>query len=208
MAGVSQEFETLLKAAARGESWAMTRLFDAVRPSLLRFVARRLDSRVAVRVESADVVQDVLLLASGRLVAFVERRPLPFAGWLRQIALERIACVHRSHIRSKKRTVRREVRTVCRDEDPFRNTIVNGAVSRETSTNTSVEAEEQRARLKQRLEQLPMRDQELLRLRFFERLEVRVVAEQLGITPGALRMRQVRALRHLRRLLADDGQTR
>jgi RNA polymerase sigma-70 factor (ECF subfamily) len=208
MAGPSQELEILLQAAASGESWAMTCLLEAIRPPLLRFVARRLDSRVAVRVDPADVVQEVLLFASRKLVAFLEHRPLPFANWLRQLALDQIACVHRTHVRSKKRTVCREVRQRPCDENGFRRATVDDAVLREPSTDARVETEEQRARVSQRIRELPIHEQEVLRLRFFERLGVRAVADQLGITPAALRMRQVRALRHLRALMADANPTR
>ena len=64
---------------------------------------------------------------------------------------------------------------------------------------------ELQSRLGQRLEDLPIQEQQLLHLRFFEHLDVKVIAEKLGITVEALRMRQARALRHLRALMVDDG---
>src|SRR6516225_4048109 len=116
MVDPDRDLEILLRAAVGGDGGAMTRLLDAIRPALLRFVARRLDSRVAVRLEPADVVQDVLVIAAARFGVFLEHRPLPFDPWLRQIALERVSCAHRAHIHSKKRSVCREARQAWRAE--------------------------------------------------------------------------------------------
>jgi len=204
MDGPDQELETLLTAAASGESVAMMLLLDAIRPPLLHFVARRLDPRVAARIDPVDVVQNVLLFASRHLVTFLERCSIPFSLWLNQIALEQIAWTHRVHIRSKKRSVCRELPQTWSDDRSTRSAIVDYTVSREMPASASVEAEERRARLEQRIEQLPIQEQELLHLRFFDRLDVNLIAEELGITAAALRMRQSRALRHLRALMAGD----
>jgi RNA polymerase sigma-70 factor (ECF subfamily) len=205
MDGPNQELETLLTDAASGGSSALTLLFDAIRPPLLIFVARRLDPRVTARVDAADVVQDVLLFAARHLVTFADQRPIPFSIWLKTIAQEQIAYVHRIHIRSKKRSVCRELPRTWMHDRSSRIASVNDAVSYERSPSASVEADEQRARLEQRIEHLPIQEQQLLHLRFFEHLDVKAVAEQMGITVEALRMRQSRALRHLRVLMVDDG---
>jgi RNA polymerase sigma-70 factor (ECF subfamily) len=205
MDGPDQELETLLTAAASGESSAMTLLLDAVRPPLLHYVARRLDPRVASRIDPADVVQDALLFAARHLDTFLERRAIPFSLWLKQIAQEQVAYVHRLHIRSKKRSVCREMRQKSKADHSSRSVIDNYTVSREPSANRSLEAEELQFRLGQRLQNLPIHEQQLLRLRFFERLDLKAIAENLGITVEALRMRQSRALRHLRALMVDEG---
>ncbi len=205
MGGPGRDFDHLLAAAARGDSSAMADLLSAIQPPLLHFVASRLDPRVASRVDPADVVQNALLSASRRLAQFRECSPIPFDLWLKQIALEQVAYVHRMHIRSKKRSVCREMRRESVAGRSFHTAIDNYTVSREPSANACVEAEELRARLGQRFENLPIHEQKLLHLLFFEHLGVKVVAEQLGISVEALRMRQSRALRHLRSLMVDNG---
>jgi RNA polymerase sigma-70 factor (ECF subfamily) len=207
MGGLGRDLNHLLAAAARGDSSAMADLLNAIEPPLLHFVASRLDPRVAARVDPVDVVQNALLCASRRLAQFLECGSIPFSLWLNQIALEHIAYEHRMHIRSKKRSVCREVPQVRLDDRSSHSTSARVAVSREPSASASVEAEEQRACLVQGLESLPIQERNLLHLRFFEHLGVKVVADQLGISVEALRMRQIRALRRLRtRIRADDGQ--
>jgi RNA polymerase sigma-70 factor (ECF subfamily) len=207
MARPGQDLETLLPAAAGGDAWAMTCVLEEIRPALVRFVARHLDRRVAVRVDPADVVQEVLVMAVARVGAFIERHPLPFDAWVKGIAAERIACAHRVHIRSKRRTVCREAGQGWRGETSLSRVLLGSALSAEPPPDAWLEMEERRADVKQRIEQLPIEEQELLRLRFFENVGAKVVAEQLGITAAAVRMRQVRALRHLRALLAQTKQT-
>jgi RNA polymerase sigma-70 factor (ECF subfamily) len=204
MNGPDQQLEPLLTAAARGESSAMAVLVDAIQPALLQFVARRLDPRLAARIDPADVVQNVLLLASRHIVQFLECRSIPFSFWLNQIALEQIAYVHRIHIRSKKRTVCRESPRRWIDDRYTAFASTEDAVAHEPSASASVEAAEQRVHLHQRIQDLPEEEQKLLHLRFFERLGVKLVAEELGVTVAAVRMRQFRALRHLRALIAAD----
>lgn len=208
MGGVGQELETLLPAAVSGDAWVMTRVLEEIRPALVRFVARRLDRRILARVDPADVVQEVLLMAAARFGAFIEHHPLPFDAWVKRIAAERIGSAHRVHIRSKKRTVCREVGQGWRGETSLSRVPLASALSREPPPDAWFETEEQRADVKQGIEQLPVEEQELLRLRFFENVGAKVVAERLGITAAALRMRQVRALRHLRALVMEADPTR
>ncbi len=49
-----------------------------------------------------------MITAALRLSDYLRRRPIPFYPWLRQLALERLVDLHRKHVQSKKRTVRRE----------------------------------------------------------------------------------------------------
>jgi RNA polymerase sigma factor (sigma-70 family) len=103
---------------------------------------------------------------------------------------------------SKERRVRRELSQILLNDS---SASVNDAVSHEPPANAFVESDEQRARLEQRIENLPIHEQKLSHLRFFEQLDVKAVAEQLGITVEAMRMWQSRAPRHLRALIVDDG---
>ena len=46
--------------------------------------------------------------AHRKLPDYLRKRPLPFYPWLRQIAADRLADLHRRHVRSRKRAVGRE----------------------------------------------------------------------------------------------------
>ena len=58
-------------------------------------VACRFDRRLAARVDPSDVVQVVLTEANQKLDLYIRDRPLPFYPWLRQLAWEHLALLHR-----------------------------------------------------------------------------------------------------------------
>ena len=67
-----------------------------------------MDRRLAARIDPSDVVQETLAAADQRLDEYVRDRPLPFYLWLRRLAWDRLADLHRYHLRTRKRSVRRE----------------------------------------------------------------------------------------------------
>src|SRR5262249_28657392 len=97
--------EQLLDAAARGDGLARGRLLERHRQRLKRRAAVRLDRRLAARVDASDVVQETLADAAARLDGYLRDRPLPFYPWLRRLAEERLADVHRGHLRAGRRSV-------------------------------------------------------------------------------------------------------
>src|SRR6516165_12334958 len=95
--GDSAETRRLLERACAGEAEATERLLSRHRPYLRRLVELRLDPRLRPRVDASDVVQETHLEALRRLSAYLERRPLPFRLWLRQIACDCALKAHRRH---------------------------------------------------------------------------------------------------------------
>ena len=100
--------EHLLGLAAKGDRVAVDALFEQHRPRLKRMIKFRMDPRMSVRVDPSDVVQEALTEAYGQISAFLEDRPVAFYPWLRQIAWNRLIDLHRRHVVSQKRSVRRE----------------------------------------------------------------------------------------------------
>lgn len=61
--------------------------------------------------------------------------------------------------------------------------------------------EEERAEVRRALDQIDEKDRHLLRLLYFDQADPAEVARQLGVTPGALRVRKHRALARLAEVL-------
>src|SRR5262245_29181201 len=108
MATAEPDTELLLDLVGQGDRAARDRLLGRHRQRLRNLIALHLDPRVAARIDPSDVVQESLAEADRRLADFLRGRPLPFYPWLRRLALQRLTDLHRLHLRSKKRTVRRE----------------------------------------------------------------------------------------------------
>src|SRR5690349_19805955 len=193
--------EELLDRVAHGDGGARQRLLARHRARLRRMIALRLDRRLAARVDPSDVVQEALADAARKLSAYVRDRPLPFYPWLRRLAWERLIKLHRRHITADRRSVTREDDWALPDESAAE--LASRLVSPGSSPSRRAVRAEVQGRVRAVLEQLGERDREVLVLRYLEQLSTREVAEVLGITEGAVKVRHFRALERLRAVLGD-----
>ena len=193
--------EQLLRRAAEGSADACGQLLERHRPRLERMVALRMDKRLAARLDAADVVQDALAEAVARLPAYLRERPLPFYPWLRQLAWDRLAELHRRHVGTRKRSVTREERWQAELPEESALALAERLVGRTTSPSGRAARKEECERVRAALERLPGPDRELLVLRHLEQLSLAEIAAVLGVTEGTAGRRHLRALERLRALL-------
>ncbi|HEY2158204.1 MAG TPA: sigma-70 family RNA polymerase sigma factor [Isosphaeraceae bacterium] len=204
MAQNGPETDALLDLAGQGDDRARWRLLDRHRARLLRMVAVRMDGRLAARLDASDVVQEALADAARALPDYLSRRPMAFYPWLRQLAWDRLLLLHRHHIEARRRSVDRE-------HSPFGPQLPDASaacladrlIAGGTSPSGHLVREEVRARVREELTRLAVRDREVLVLRYLEMLSNREIAEVLGISEGAVKVRHLRALERLRGRLVD-----
>jgi RNA polymerase sigma-70 factor, ECF subfamily len=201
MPEATPDTEQLLQQAAAGDPGARGRLLDRHRPRLRKMVACRLDRRLAPRLDPSDVVQDVLAEADRRLGQYLRERPLPFYPWLRQLAWDRLVALHRRHVRVGKRSVLREEGDALALPEESAAELAARLVTSATSPSQRLVRQELRQTLQEALARLGERDREVLALRHLEQLSVAETAAVLGVTPGAAKVRHLRALQRLRDLL-------
>jgi RNA polymerase sigma-70 factor (ECF subfamily) len=115
---VPQDLDTdqLLQRAGQGDTEARQQLLMRHRQRPRQMIGLRMDRRLAARLDPSDVVQETLAEAIQQLSDYLRRRPLPFYPWLRQLALDRLAELHRRHIRARKRSVTAEEALAFPDE--------------------------------------------------------------------------------------------
>ncbi len=204
MAQNGSETDALLELAGHGDEHARRRLLDQHRSRLLRMIAVRMDGRLAARLDPSDVVQEALADAARELPDYLRRRPMAFYPWLRQLAWDRLLLVHRHHIEARRRSVDRERSpSGPRLPDESAACLVDRLIAGGTSPSGHLVREEIRARVREELARLAVRDREVLVLRYLEMLSNREIAEVLGITEGAVKVRHLRALERLRGLMGD-----
>jgi RNA polymerase sigma-70 factor (ECF subfamily) len=195
--------EHLLERVAAGDCAARDQLLQRHRRRLGLMVAVRFDPRLAARVDPSDVVQETLAEAAVHLDRYLRERPLPFYPWLRQIAQRRLIELHRRHVQARRRSVTREVGpTGLPDHSGL--ALVDRLLARTSSPSAGLRRKEWRDRVQAALAALPEPDREVLVLRILEALPTRETAAVLGISEGAVRCRQVRALDRLKVLLGPD----
>jgi RNA polymerase sigma-70 factor (ECF subfamily) len=202
----SPDSEELLRRADRGDAEARDELLRRHRDHLRKMIAWRLDRRLAPRVDPSDVVQEVLLEASRKMDRYLRERPLPFFPWLRSLAGEHLATLHRRHVRARKRSILREEPGILDLPDESAAELAARLATSSTSPTQRALKHELRERVRQALGQLSERDREVLVLRNLEQLSVADTAEVLGISAGAVKVRHLRALERLRALINGNDE--
>lgn len=186
----------LVSAAASGSDDALGRLLASCRERLKRVVRARLNPRLSARVDSSDVVQEVLTDASCAFADYLQLRPLKFFTWLRRIAERRVIDLHRRHLDAAKRSVRRETPAVEPASDS-RNSPPAWLADSQTSPSQQLARTEELAALQAGLEQLSEADREVIALRYVEQLSMPEVAQALNISLPAAKSRHLRAIARL-----------
>ena len=197
--------ENLLALVAQGNRDAENQLLDRHRERLKRMVDARLDARLVKRGDPSDVVQEALVEASRTLATYVTHRPVAFYPWLRQIAMNKLIDIHRTHLLTLKRSVQREAEFAADNTDSGSLARwLTGLVSQAQSPVDALIQQEVSQTVFRALESLDDDDREILMLRHVEQLSVAEVAEILGIAVGAVKSRHFRAIQQLRRWLDND----
>jgi RNA polymerase sigma-70 factor, ECF subfamily len=161
------------------EAW-FTRLYQMHYGAVLRYAARRADPDSA-----RDVAAETFLVAWRRPSA-VPAVPAAAEAWLYGVARRVLANGQRSRHRAEQLTVRLM--------DQFR--------PAEQSADVAAMVAE-RARVRQALDRLPERDQEVLRLIGWEDLGLAQAAAVMGCTRAAMAVRLHRARRRMMQALRD-----
>jgi RNA polymerase sigma-70 factor (ECF subfamily) len=194
----------LVRKAAKGSDSAAQELLNTNRERLKRMVAARMDRRLSSRIDSSDVVQEVLAEASQRLPKYLAEQPVPFYPWLRRMALERLIKLHDQHLHVQKRSVAREEQWVPQLSDQSAAILAEHFVAKDSSPSRQAIHQEMRMRVRGAMDQLSRVDREFLFIRYLEQLSIREVAIVLDISLAAAKARHLRALDHLRVILDDN----
>ena len=193
------QLATAIDPAVEGRLWACHR--DPLR----RMIGLRLDRKVGQRVDASDVVQEVLLKASGRLAQYLANPVMPFDLWLRQIARDHVIDAHRKHRVSQARSVDRE-RSLTAPRFADRSSLDLAAQLRDPELTPAAASlrRELEARFRAAIDRLEPDDREIILLRHFEQMTNSEAARALGLSDPACGMRHLRALRKLRVVLGES----
>jgi RNA polymerase sigma-70 factor (ECF subfamily) len=173
--------ERLLIEAAQKDPARFAELYESNFDRVYAYVARRLGDRN----EAEDLTSEVFHQALAGLPRF-EWRGVPFAAWLFKIASNAIID------RSKRAMKEREVPAIL-------------DLPSEVSPQEIEDEIEQRARLFQLVDRLPVDQRRVIGMRFAEEKSIREIAHEIGRSEGAVKQLQFRALQNLRAQLSDES---
>jgi RNA polymerase sigma-70 factor (ECF subfamily) len=200
----SEETQELLQSAKRGNDDAVNNLLERHRNAIRKMVQMRMDKAVAGRVDASDIVQDVMLDASQRLSEFIQKSPMPFHLWLRQLAKDRLIDAHRKHRGAQRRSVDKEQRLNVQYADQSSLNLAAQLQDYELTPAAATLRKELEQRFLQALDQLEDDDREIIIMRHQEHLSNSDVALALDLSAAAAGMRYLRAIRKVRDVLGTD----
>lgn len=194
--------EELIRKARLGDRAALEALLERVRPRLRELADRRLDRRIGARLDASDVVQDTLMEVAQALSAFRGSTEEELVAWLRQALSNNVRDAHRRHAQAGQRAVARQQGL---DAENSRGQAVGDRLaSGDPTPSQGASANEQQARLLAAMESLPEEHREVVRLRYFERLQLAELAARLGCNTMAAAKRLERAVKALRKRMGED----
>jgi RNA polymerase sigma-70 factor (ECF subfamily) len=177
----------LTARAACGQPAAVELLIERIRPMVVRYCRARLGALAGHYHAADDVAQEVCIALLCALPRYQEIGR-PFAAFVFGIASHKIADALRS---AGRLAIPTEDLPDCPDDRP----------GPEDAVVASLEAERARALLRR----LPVHQRELLALRLMAGLSAEETGDALGMSPGAVRVAQHRALARLRALARADA---
>lgn len=189
VAAESDPVEELVDAALAGDRDALDRLIATVHPLVVKYCRSRVAPGLRAVAGADDVAQEVCLAVVSALPSY-RHGSAPFLGFVYGIAAHKVADVHRASAR---------VRSIPVPEIPD---AADSADSPEQWAIRSATA----ARIGEMVATLPDQQQEILRLRVVVGLSADQTASALGMSAGAVRVAQHRALGRLRALLTEAGE--
>lgn len=190
MTNVIDDLDGQAEEASQGGREALGELLAVLTPIIDRYCRARLGGRERPIMSPEDLTQDVLLSVITALPRW-RRADGPFLGFVYGIAAHKVANAYR--------TIGRDRSAATSDVPELLDTAESTSGPEQQAIDAAV-----RHRLDRLLEHLPDRQREVLVLRTVVGLTVDEVADATGITLGAVRIAQHRALARLREILAVD----
>ncbi len=197
-ANASRTVEGLLRQAQAGDDGARGRLLELYRSYLTLLARSQIGRRLQVKVDAADVVQDVFLEAHRHFPQFRGGTEQELTRWLRQIMAASLANTVRRYCGTRGRDLRLE-RGLADDLDRSSLRLDGALLAKDSSPSQGAARREQAVLLADALERLPADYRDVLVLRHLEGLGFPEVAERLGRSVEAAKKLWARALDRLRR---------
>jgi RNA polymerase sigma-70 factor (ECF subfamily) len=180
------EEEELIKQAQKAPD-AFTKLYDHYYPKIFGYVLRRTANLEAAQ----DITSETFLKALGKLWQF-QWRDISFSPWLYKIATNEINQYFR-RAEYKKSVSLEELQ-----EQGFELLSPHDPESELIAAQEKLQQHQDFLEIQKKITRLPARYQEVIALRFFEKKQVKEIAEILGKREGTIKSLLHRAVEKLR----------
>jgi RNA polymerase sigma-70 factor (ECF subfamily) len=180
--------------AAANDEARWRELIEQYRAYLLSVAEHRLDGELRTKVAPSDLVQETFLDAFRAAERFTGQSAEELRLWLRRLLLNNVVDAVRRYRVAEKRRERKE--SAADQGSLARMRVANVVDSRLTPHAAAVQGETARA-LIAALGRLPLKYQQVLRLRHHDALTFAEIAARVGLSENAARKLWVRAIERL-----------
>jgi RNA polymerase sigma-70 factor (subfamily 1) len=187
-----------LAAARQGEVAAIAQVLESLRTYLLLIAEQELPAELRPKLGASDLVQQSLAKAHQNFGQFAGESPEELKAWLRQILLNCLIDAQRGQ-RAQKRASREK----SLGDTSFRRRVEGALVDAGVTPMTQVQNDETAAALEAALGLLSPDYQRVIRLRYQEARSFADIAQEMGRSESAVQKLWTRALRELRKKLAE-----
>ncbi len=198
--------DTLVAEARSGQEGALEDLLSRYRHLVSLMVRSRFrGGRLSGRVDSSDIVQDILVRVASHIGDFAGRDQFAFEAWLRRIAEREVLRQVEFHLGAARRDAGREAQMAGADGGDRPSLILAGWLeSSVTSPSLAAVRKERAVLLADALARLPDDYRELLVLRHIEERPFDEIGELMDRSSAAVRTMWVRALRKLKEAIGVE----
>jgi RNA polymerase sigma-70 factor (ECF subfamily) len=171
-------------------------LFEHERAHLRRFLERRINRKIASRLDASDVIQEVFFRAQQALPAYLSNPVIPPLIWLRHLSVQVLCEVHRKQFRG--------IRSPDREENQFDKLLVTSLSQSSMSISSKVEKLDLQAKIRAKLVELNQIDREVLEMRHVDGYSLAEIAKMLDIQLETIKKRYYRALKRFKDMLGES----
>jgi len=187
----------LMERARAGDEAALGELLEAFRDQLRVQSQQDLREGIGARIDASDIVQRTCLSAVIHFQDFRGDSPQEFLAWLRQIQRRNLLDEVRKHTGTEKRDAAREVT----GDDDFK---ASRHAAAQSTPSQAILRYEETGSLKEAIQRLPEMQAQVVRMKHFEGLRLREIAQQIGRSEQAVAGLLRRAMKQLRRELDSE----
>lgn len=194
---------TLVTQAKAGDGQAFNKLMERYLQRILRIVRARLGSKLREKLESMDVVQNVMVRVVKSFNKFEVKDESAFLHWVSKLVQNEIRDLADYH-HAKKRDLTKEI-------DEKASEVSQGKMTEQLPETTIytpsviVRLKQEVKELEKAMDQLTEKDREVLIMRQYEGMAFKDIGEELKIGAEAARKQYARAMDRLTDLMPTEG---
>ena len=171
----------------------LAKLLENERASLRTYLERRINRKLAPRLDASDVIQEVFFRAQQAFTGYTASPDLPPVVWLRHLSKQVLCEIHRKQFR--------QIRSPFREENHLDDALVLSLAESSLSVHSRLEKVDLQSQIRNKLLELNAIDCEVLEWRHVDGHSLQEIAKILDMNVESVKKRYYRALKRLRDLL-------